>query len=42
MEMNDPDARPEIGSETISLEGYSTLYIGYPNMEQGFHCILCA
>lgn len=30
MEMNDPDARPEIGSETISLEGYSTLYIGYP------------
>jgi glutamate synthase (NADPH/NADH) large chain len=22
--------RPEIGSETISLEGYSTIYIGYP------------
>lgn len=29
-EMNDPDSRPEIGSDKISLEGYSTLYIGYP------------
>lgn len=30
VEMNDPDARPEIGSKTISLDGYSTLYLGYP------------
>lgn len=30
VEMNDPNARPEIGSETISLEGYSTIYLGYP------------
>lgn len=30
VEMDDPDARPEIGSETISLEGYSTVYLGYP------------
>lgn len=30
IEMNDPDARPEIGSEAISLEGYSVVYIGYP------------
>lgn len=30
MEMDDPDARPEIGSETISMEGYSTVYLGYP------------
>ena len=29
-EMNDPEARPEIGSEDISLEGYKTVYIGYP------------
>ena len=29
-EMNDPAARPEIGSDKISLEGYSALYIGYP------------
>ena len=30
MEQNDKNARPEIGSEAISLEGYTTIYIGYP------------
>ncbi len=30
IEQNDTSVRPEIGSETISLEGYSTVYIGYP------------
>ena len=29
-EQNDSSARPEIGSETISLNGYKTIYIGYP------------
>ncbi len=29
-EQNDKTARPEIGSEPISLEGYTTVYIGYP------------
>ena len=29
-EQNDSSARPAIGSETISLEGYKTIYIGYP------------
>lgn len=29
-EMNTPDARPEIGGKEISLDGYSTLYLGYP------------
>ena len=29
-EQNDPDVRPEIGSEPISLDGYTTIYIGYP------------
>ncbi len=29
-EQNDPSVRPEIGSETISLDGYTTIYIGYP------------
>lgn len=29
-EQNDPSARPEIGSEKISLDGYKTIYIGYP------------
>lgn len=30
IEMNDPDARPEIGGEDISLDGYKSVYIGYP------------
>lgn len=29
-EQNDPSARPEIGSDPVSLEGYKTIYIGYP------------
>jgi len=29
-EQNDPNCRPEIGSEKISLEGYTTIFIGYP------------
>lgn len=29
-EKNDPDARPEIGSDPVSLDGYTTIYIGYP------------
>ena len=30
LEMDDPHARPEIGSEAVDLTGYSTLYLGYP------------
>lgn len=29
-EQNDASARPEIGSEKVSLDGYKTIYIGYP------------
>ena len=29
-EQNDKSARPEIGSADISLEGYSTIYLGFP------------
>ena len=29
-EQNDSSVRPEISSETISLDGYKTIYIGYP------------
>jgi len=29
-EQNDKDVRPEIGSEDISLEGYTTIYLGFP------------
>jgi flavodoxin len=30
IEQNDPSARPEIGSAPISLDSYSSIYIGYP------------
>lgn len=30
IEMDDPNARPEIGGEELSLDGYATLYLGYP------------
>lgn len=30
LEHNDASARPEIGSDPVSLEGYKTIYIGYP------------
>lgn len=29
-EQNDSSVRPEIGSDTILFDGYSTIYIGYP------------
>ena len=30
IEMNDPDVRPAIANDTVDLNGYTTLYIGYP------------
>ena len=30
IEQNDKSVRPEIGSEEISLEGYTTVYLGFP------------
>ena len=29
-EQNDSSVRPEIGSDEVSLDGYTTIYIGYP------------
>ena len=29
-EQNDKSVRPEIGSDDISLEGYTTIYLGFP------------
>ena len=29
-EQNDKSARPEIGSEDLSLDGYTTVYLGFP------------
>lgn len=30
IEMNDPNARPEIAGDPLSLENYTTIYLGYP------------
>lgn len=30
IEQNDNNARPELGGEPVTLEGYTTIYIGYP------------
>ena len=30
IEQNDNNARPELGGEPVTLEGYATIYIGYP------------
>ena len=30
IEMNDPDVRPAIANDTVELDGYTTVYIGYP------------
>ena len=30
IEMNDPDVRPAIANDTVDLNGYTTVYIGYP------------
>ena len=30
VEQNDPDVRPEIAGEPLSLEGYATIYLGSP------------
>ncbi|MBQ5316790.1 MAG: flavodoxin [Oscillospiraceae bacterium] len=30
IEMNDPDVRPAIENDNVELDGYKTMYIGYP------------
>lgn len=39
LEERDSNARPEIQNLPESLEGYDTLFIGYPKMEQGYICV---
>ncbi len=39
LEERDSNARPEIQNLPESLDGYDTLFIGYPKLEQGFTCV---
>ena len=41
-EMNDPGSRPEINGSVENMADYDIVFIGYPKMEYGFNCVLCA
>lgn len=41
-EQNDPDVRPAISGGVEDMSRYETIIIGYPKMEYGFNCALCA
>lgn len=36
------NARPELATQIENLDSYDVIFLGYPNMEQGFECVLCA
>lgn len=36
------NARPELKRYPESLDAYDTIFVGFPNMEQGFEGVLCA
>lgn len=42
VEMSDPSSRPAISGSVEHMEQYDIVFIGYPNMEQGFEGVLCA
>lgn len=36
------NARPELAERLDNLDDYDVIFIGFPNMEQGFESVLCA
>ncbi len=40
-EQNNPEACPVISGSMEDIAGYDVIYVGYPNMEQGFESVLC-
>ena len=36
------NARPELATQIENLDSYDVIFLGYPNMEQGFESVLCA
>lgn len=42
IEMNDSNARPAISGSVEDMGQYDIIFIGYPKMEYGFNCVLCA
>lgn len=41
-EEQDENARPELTNHIEDLDQYDTIFVGFPNMEQGFESVLCA
>lgn len=39
LEMNDAGARPEIIKDDLNTDGYDTIFLGFPKMEQGYICV---
>ncbi len=35
-------ARPQLASKIDNLDDYKTVFLGFPNMEQGFNSVSCA
>ena len=35
------NARPELVNHIDNMDDYEVVFLGFPNMEQGFDCILC-
>ena len=41
VEMNDPSSRPALADTSADIAGHDVIFVGFPNMEQGFDCVLC-
>lgn len=42
VEMSDASSRPAIAGQVDGMESYDVVFLGFPNMEQGFESVLCA
>ena len=42
VEMNDPAFRPVIAGKMEDMDQYEVVFVGFPKMEYGFNCVLCA
>ncbi|MBD5496078.1 MAG: hypothetical protein HDR12_17350 [Lachnospiraceae bacterium] len=42
IEMNDSSVRPAISGSVEDMGQYDIVFIGFPKMEYGFNCVLCA
>lgn len=42
IEMNDKSFHPAIANRIENMEAYDTIFVAFPNTEQGFEGVLCA